>query len=252
MTEPQWRRQSQRGSPPAALLNANQQAERPTRLLGDWERGPQIGLGADCEWTETSFLLTVATFRPSKCVQKYKQLLKLVAARERAPDRGPDIKPAQTSTPSISIHAESRPSQNYSSYWCGDYPLSELGAVPLKPDFPCWDAGWRPFSKRPIATGRFIYGDIYENFMGGSCFRLWHFKFPLKLGMWWLFFFQPPRWKKKQQQTGARMVDGTDERGMRERMFSSLQERLWTRGDGGSSLGWHGSSFHWLLTLLKW
>lgn len=31
-------------SPPAALLYANQQAERPTPLLGDWERGSLNGL----------------------------------------------------------------------------------------------------------------------------------------------------------------------------------------------------------------
>ena len=148
--------------------------------------------------------------------------------RERPSAAPAAIKPAQTPNPFTSIHRENRPSHNYSSRWNGNYPLNESGAVPLIPDFPCWEgnvcvAERRPFRKHLIANGCFIPCDIYENFMDGSCFSLWHFRFPLKVWMWWLFFFPTHQDYKWKQQLLGWCQWKSDERND---VFSSLWERL--------------------------
>lgn len=170
--------------------------------------------------------------------------------RERPSAAPAAIKPAQTPNPFTSIHRENRPSHNYSSRWNGNYPLNESGAVPLIPDFPCWEgnvcvAERRPFRKHLIANGCFIPCDIYENFMDGSCFSLWHFRFPLKVWMWWLFFSPPTKTINENNSCS----DGVNERVMREMTCFHLFEKGYkARGDGDSSL-WFGNSFHWLLTV---
>lgn len=129
--ELQWRHQSQRASRPAALLNANQQTERPTLLLGDWERGHWL-VCHHCP----SVLLTVSELTQVSSDSHHFQVqqmssneTKQLLRRQRA-----TIKPAQMPNQCISIHAENRASHKYSSYWNGNYILNELGAVPSKPD----------------------------------------------------------------------------------------------------------------------
>lgn len=258
--EPQRRHQSQRASPPAALLNANQQAERPTLLLGDWERGHWL---ACLHWSPVSLtvseLTQVSSWQsplsgPASVFRWNKTAVGAGGGTRERPTAAPtSIKPAQTPNQCLSIHAEKRPSHNYSSYWNGNYPLNESGAVPLKADFPCWEgnifaAEWRPFRKRLIAIGRFIPCDIYENFMDGSCFRLWHFGFPLKVRMWWLFYSSHQDCKWKQQALGWRMALMKEGR-EKECVFILSGKVINTRWR--SSPVWYGSSFHWLLTLLK-
>lgn len=209
--EPRWRLQSQRASSPATLLNVNQQAERPTLLLGDWEEGQwlvcrhwSLVLLTVSELTQVSSYLSPLS-GPANVLKWNETAVEACgSARKRLSAAVTTTKPAHTPNQYISIHRKNEPLHNY-SYWNGNYPLNELEAVPLKPVFPCWEenifvAEWRPFSRHLIAIGRSIPCDIYENFMDGSCFRLWHFGFPLKVWMWWLFFFsshQDCKWKQQ-------------------------------------------------------
>lgn len=129
------------------------------------------------------------------CSNEMKQLLKLVAARLTAAPT--TITPAQKPNQYISIHGENGPSHNY-SYWNGNYPLNELGAVPLKPDFSCWE-------------GNIIVAEMTAFQEMPNCYwslhSLWHlwklyerqllqivtFRIPFKGVNVLAFFSQPPR-----------------------------------------------------------
>lgn len=111
--EPKWRHQSQRASPPAALLNANQQAERPTLLLGDWERGHWL---ACLHWSPVSLtvseLTQVSSWQsplsgPASVFKWNKTAVGAGGgAREWLTAAPTTIKPAQTPNQCLSIHAE--------------------------------------------------------------------------------------------------------------------------------------------------